>query len=82
MRGFARAAGRRLACFVRQIHMPRYSKSAHGRRYVVHTSLALGAWALLAVVVTLRVLSADQLGTLTKVLICLFLWGVLVWWSI
>jgi hypothetical protein len=43
--------------------------------YVIQSSVGIGAWAVLILIVSIRVASADQLGLAVKLAMCGFLWG-------
>jgi hypothetical protein len=43
--------------------------------YIVQSSIGIGIWALLSVIVSIKVASAEQLALATKIAIWGFLWG-------
>jgi hypothetical protein len=61
--------------------MQQYTKKLNGRSYIIQSVLGLGVYAALSAVVSARVFSADQLSLLTKLVVCGFLWGLLVYFT-
>ncbi len=62
--------------------MERHTKKLHGRSYIIQSILGLGLWATLSGVATVRVLAAPELALWTKLGVCIFLWGLLVWFVV
>jgi len=54
--------------------MKRYTKRANGRSYIIQSGVGLAGYAALSTVVSLRVLSAEQLSLSAKSAIWAFLW--------